>query len=125
MGKCILAGHASSDSGNLRIAIGSYVGDGKTSVTLTFSFTPKLLIVANHNHAGCYAAQNNNTAGQGFVVIYGTTKYIVGQSNLTGTFPSAQKLNFTWNEKSVSWSGPTREWAANDINNNYDWLIIG
>ncbi len=127
MGKCILAGHTAGDTGGLRIATGNYVGTGTASVTLTFPFTPKLLVVANHNQAGCYATQTgeNTNGGQGFVVIYGTTKYIVGQNNITATFPTALELTFTWDGESVSWKGSAQGWAANYNNNNYDWLIIG
>lgn len=128
MGKCILAGHTTCDTGGLRIATGSYVGTGATSVTLTFPFTPKVLIVANHNKAGCYAISTsgyNTNGGQGFVVIYGTTKYIVGQYHITESFPTIVEVTFSWDGESVSWRGFNDEWIANESKQNYDWLIIG
>ena len=126
MGKCILAGHAVS---NLRIATGSYTGTGD-AVTLTFPFTPKLLIVTNRDKAGYFAsvqtgvASYDNYGGNGFMVLYGTSHYITGQSETRG---SEKIIDFTWNNQTVSWTGYSAApaWAANNTNNNYDWLIIG
>ena len=126
MGKCILAGHAVN---NLRIATGSYTGTGG-AVTLTFPFTPKMLIVTNRDRAGYFAsvqtdvASTDNYGGNGFIVLYGTSYYITGQSETRGR---EKRIVFTWNNQTVSWTGysASSAWAANDINNNYDWLIIG
>lgn len=124
MGQCILAGHTTGDTGGLRIATGSYVGNEARSVTLTFPFTPKVLIVTNRNRAGYFAYPNsyNNYGGDGFIVLYGTTKYVIGQNETAG---NEKRIAFTWNGESVSWSGENFTWVLNDTNNNYDWLIIG
>lgn len=74
---------------------------------------------------GNTSVSNDSNGGQRFVVIYGTTKYIVGQNNVTATVPTALELTFTWDGESVSWKGRDRGWATNYNNNNYDWLIIG
>lgn len=130
MGKCILAGHTTGDTGGLRISTGSYVGTGTASVTLTFPFTPKVLIVSHRQRAGYFAsvqtgvASTDNYGGNGFIVLYGTSYYIIGQSETRG---SEKRIDFAWDNKTVSWTGypANSAWTANYPNNDYDWLIIG
>ena len=106
-------------AGAVKIAVGSYVGNGKFSSSnpnrLKFDFTPKLVfIIADSDYTMC--------AGNAF--IYAQTKSSsVGSHTSSGALP---KIYLTWDEKTVSWySVNNAEDQLNSSNVTYHYCAIG
>lgn len=106
-------------SGMLQCATGSYTGTGEYGAehpnTLTFDFTPMLVIVTGRDVANYVCTQTTFTRGSDIASI--VTRY---GNNFAGTFTSP-----TWGARSVSWSGLDAYTQSNYENVVYHYLVIG
>lgn len=101
-------------SGSLRLAVGSYIGTGghgeENPTTLTFDFTPRLLLMLGNGWNGH------------FILTYSSiTTYC---HPTAGT--SSSEIEFRWAENSVSWYHKSS--AASQRNaegREYTYLVIG
>ena len=100
---------------NLKVELGSYVGDGATTKSLTFSGTPQLLVV-NGNGAPNYPSS--------MVVPRGAEGCFVGGGGSSFIFGI---VNIIWDNMTVSWSEDTAHSnvsALNESNKTYHYLAL-
>ena len=102
-----------------RIAVGSYVGDGQSGAdhpnTLTFDFTPALLIISKNDLS---------TIDPGILMIRGQTS-VAGFGYLPNASYS-QNIKLTWEDRSLSWyttTGPSNQ--LNATGDTYCYFAIG
>lgn len=113
-----------------KFAMGSYVGTGTKGAenpkSLTFTFEPKLLIVALQP-AGTNDQQSSLSGLESvhpLVAIRGASTAAVSFGS--GTYPRAYMINLTWSGKTVSWYTAADAFIQfNDSNATYRYLAIG
>ena len=101
------------DSANekAKIEVGSYVGTGSAKVTLTFSGTPKIVVISGMASGG----SSTVTA----VLIHGIASvYASGHSGGTSAILIALQ-GISWENKSVSWTNGNKDYGANITGKTY------
>ena len=99
-------------SGNCRIAVGSYTGNGtygsSNPVKLTVDFTPRVVFVASNAEAG-YSVN---------VFLYPNTQ---GANQFAGT-----SVFLTWGDRFVQWyANDQASYAMNQSGRKYYYVVIG
>ena len=98
---------------NCRIAHGSYTGSGGygsgSPNSLTFDFTPLLVVVGN--------TESTNYVSWPTVMIRGADSH--GDSD-------QQRIYITWNDRSISWYNSSHPSYQNNVNGRqYNYVVIG
>ena len=98
---------------NCRIAYGTYTGSGGygsgSPNSLTFDFTPLLVVVGN--------IEGTNYVAWPTVMIRGADSH--GDSD-------QQRIYITWNDRSISWYNPDHPSYQNNVNRRqYNYVAIG
>ncbi len=116
--KSLINGISASSIGAARIELGNYTGTGanaETAITLTFSFKPKVVIVAGPAGTAIFM--------QGAV----SSKTDVGSGD-TGAPVYGTSVTLTWSGNSVTWKGKSAIKGENILNKNgvkYYYVTIG
>lgn len=104
-----------SDAGNAKISIGSYTGTGTNSVSLTFPFVPRLVIVTGCDYA--LKPASNGYFPQTLFWIYGSTKLWVDGNRVTYV---------TWSGgRTIRWGGGHLDEMLNENGGTYRFIAIG
>ena len=116
--KSLINGISASSIGAARIELGKYTGTGanaETAITLTFSFKPKVVIVAGPAGTAIFMP--------GAV----SSKTDVGSGN-TGAQVYGISVTLTWSGNSVTWKGKSAIKGEDILNKNgvkYYYVAIG
>ena len=123
--KNLINGISASSIGAARIELGNYTGTGtnaETAITLTFSFKPKVVIVAG---PGSHVTSKFGTA----IFIQGevNSKIDIGGASGSETV-SGSLYDLTWSGNSVTWKGRSSsgaEYCLNKKGAKYYYVAIG
>ena len=101
-------------SGMAKIAAGSYTGTGTYGTngksTLTFSFTPHIVILNTGN------PDPYNDVSRYFMLLRPAAQYLFDRNHAGG---------LTWGEKSVAWNSDDAEHQFNESGKTYHYIAIG